>query len=521
MSAISGSVESSIQEIPRISGIKYYLENPTCGKKTSQKIADYLPYTIPDSNSSKLQKTVYFSTKSLKRKLDIDGWFSDRVISNVVKKRGSINCLFVRIVHKVFGTIFEGNEDKFTKINKKIGHLDLLVVLNQPERDMFAVLKSIFLFVYLNDPASYLKKGQIRVNNLCKKIGYLKALKVLSHPGVNEERMLKTFTRIVKQQEMFAIEPKPITHPIHGKVIRSRRTKEKITYGFTLTQDEIYVRIGYLGEGQYKKVRDTLALKAAISVATYTVKDTPTKRFAVKKFIDENILLRNLKSKKVEHIQDPCLFIYKNQGKAIGITGKLTGDIRIIQPDEVGLIYLIFISVLKAVNSLHQLELIHNDIKPANIFFERDYKGRFVRVVLGDFGLCRAITVMEHIRIGTKFYSPPEDKFWDQESGKSTSPQSKDGYGIGISLIELLGHYFPETDEEKCLQNIKDPNDLRKAVLGPLDIAPTKLTKKDLFKKSLLVLATELIHPHEEARSSCQKALMAMEVIGTLYKSEI
>jgi len=512
MSITTLNVYPSIMESdPRISGFKYFLANPDSETQTTDQLASYLPYVIPSSHPMKGQK-VYISTKSLQKKLNIDDWLSDREISQRVNRKKSINFLFIKIVDQLLVRFTDKKDRKQIKaMCKKIGHLDLVVAFSEPKRDIPAMFKHIRMFARMITPMTPLTLRKSRVKKLCENIGFINALKILSIPGVEKKKMLRTFNLIAKDQE------KDLSAPLHGKVQRRPNTKEKLNYGYTLTEKAMYVRFGHLGEGVYKKVRDTFELVNGISFATYMVKATP--KLAVKNFLWENTLLQFFSKKQINNIQEPCLFTYSTlEGKVVGITRKLAGDISSLNIN-VPIIYSIILDVLLGLSELHKAGFVHNDIKPGNIFILKNSKGGFKKALLGDFGFGTTVTQARRFCFGSMLYSPPEYKFWN-DTGKINPYPSRDVYAVGTSIIELLTDYQP-TDPSACFQKINDIKEIKKIVYGYFSKDSKSFSRMDLLKKCMLVVATDLIHPEENQRSTSHEALMRWEMIGDLFKDLI
>lgn len=87
--------------------------------------------------------------------------------------------------------------------------------------------------------------------------------------------------------------------------------------------------------------------------------------------------------------------------------------------------------ILEALVKLHSMKYVHMDLKPANIFLNRNDEP-----VLGDFG--SADKEKQPFRMGGKifYYSAPEFYFQD---GKITVSSAKDMWSFGIILSELAG----------------------------------------------------------------------------------
>ena len=66
-----------------------------------------------------------------------------------------------------------------------------------------------------------------------------------------------------------------------------------------------------------------------------------------------------------------------------------------------------FCSMLQALDCLGVNDIVHRDVKPANILYTRDFENK-VHFQLGDFGLCNRAVSAFTTSIGTPLYSAPE-----------------------------------------------------------------------------------------------------------------
>merc|ERR1712113_1359038 len=82
-----------------------------------------------------------------------------------------------------------------------------------------------------------------------------------------------------------------------------------------------------------------------------------------------------------------------------------------------------------AMETMHTAGLIHNDIKPSNIFCS-PLTGE---TKLGDFGCSRRFSELGDSAGGTLLYTAPEVR-----AGGSPAPSS-DVYSLGVCLVEIHG----------------------------------------------------------------------------------
>lgn len=151
---------------------------------------------------------------------------------------------------------------------------------------------------------------------------------------------------------------------------------------------------------------------------------------------------------------------------------QLLDDQKRLSPD---LTMHIGISMAAALDHAHQNDLVHRDVKPANILVTTDG-----RVLLTDFGIAKGVTATDdgddltspNIMMGTAKYLSPE-----QVRGRKLDGRA-DLYSLGLVLYECLAGRVPflgETDSDTALARLnRDPTDLEKLRptlpygLGPL-----------------------------------------------------
>lgn len=106
------------------------------------------------------------------------------------------------------------------------------------------------------------------------------------------------------------------------------------------------------------------------------------------------------------------------------------------------------LQIAEAIDYAHRNDVIHRDVKPANLLVDRHGT-----VWLTDFGLAKADDQMDLTRtgdvLGTLRYMPPE-------ALKGSFDERGDLYGIGLTLYELLtrGRAFEGTDKQQLIAEV-------------------------------------------------------------------
>ncbi len=131
----------------------------------------------------------------------------------------------------------------------------------------------------------------------------------------------------------------------------------------------------------------------------------------------------------------------------------------------------LILNILSGLNSLHQLGLLHGDIKPANILVTDN------RAVLADFGNTGSPLYIS-LRLMTKFYAPPDEE----------TTLSADIYALGIIILEMWKPFrsyrvpFKNYELRLRIKLSPLPIELKRIVLLCVDILPkNRPMAKDIY----------------------------------------
>lgn len=111
--------------------------------------------------------------------------------------------------------------------------------------------------------------------------------------------------------------------------------------------------------------------------------------------------------------------------------------------------------IAKALARAHELDVVHRDVKPDNIFLLRGYEGDFVKLL--DFGLAQMKGELRVTATGTVF-GTPEYIAPEQARGAPLGPPA-DLYSAGCVLFEMLTGQLPFTGStpDLILKHLREP----------------------------------------------------------------
>ena len=148
-------------------------------------------------------------------------------------------------------------------------------------------------------------------------------------------------------------------------------------------------------------------------------------------------------------------------------------------------IWRVFIQLVKGLKSLHDLSILHRDIKSSNIFLFSDGTAK-----LGDLNVCKILSndVLGHTQAGTPSYAAPE--VWMEKPYGLKS----DIWSLGCVLYEIISLHCPFRGE-----NIVEL--YNKILVGEFSRIPNK------FSDELNWIIEHMIHSDVNKRLSCDEIL--------------
>ena len=170
-------------------------------------------------------------------------------------------------------------------------------------------------------------------------------------------------------------------------------------------------------------------------------------------FLDEARMLASVESPYIVHVRDffrehGTAYIVMNyvEGVTIPTAMRQSGG-RIEASRMTGLV----LPLIEQLDDLHEMNIIHRDIKPDNVMIVRDRRGE--HLVLLDFGAARSFVSgnisKTFTAVVTPGFAPPE-----QYSQRSKQGAYTDVYGLCATLYYAITGAIPPTATERSIENV-------------------------------------------------------------------
>ncbi|MCC7430029.1 serine/threonine-protein kinase PknK, partial [bacterium] len=238
---------------------------------------------------------------------------------------------------------------------------------------------------------------------------------------------------------------------------------------------KIISELGFGGMGTVYKVSDSLNENNF-----YALKMLREGNFGVNRFKREFSRIAKLRHENIVQVYDFGSFNEQNTDKYFFVMELLEGKaLKEIEISDLTQVYKIITKICLALSYVHSRQIIHCDLKPANIFVTNSNE-----IKLMDFGLAESFDFENKGKIsGTIAYIPPE-----RIKGLSLDQRS-DLYSLGVIFYELLTNKnpfdtssvfgllrqqlntFPQTPK---IFNKNIPDKVEKIVLKLLEKEPSK-----------------------------------------------
>ena len=246
-----------------------------------------------------------------------------------------------------------------------------------------------------------------------------------------------------------------------------------------------------LGDGSYSTV---YKVKRKIDEQIYALKKVKLMNLSEKEKLNSLNEVRILASIKSNFVISYKEAFFDEKDNTLGIIMEFAdnGDLyqkiieykkkkMYIEEDE---IWRIFIQIIKGLKSLHDLKILHRDIKSANVFLFKDGSAK-----LGDLNVSKvAKKGLGYTQTGTPYYASPE--VWKDLAYDSKS----DIWSLGCVLYEMITLYPPFR-----AQNME--NLFKKVIKGEISRIPDK------YSFDLFAIIKLLIQVNPEKRPSCGEIL--------------
>lgn len=307
--------------------------------------------------------------------------------------------------------------------------------------------------------------------------------------------------------------------------------KKTTRYSYMIKDNEIYIPYLPIGKGSFKRAFKALELTSLQKWARHAIYDVGSMK--AKQILNAEMEALE-KVDGIPHTTPPyktTMEVKKSWDvtKMIAIQTLMAGNGTQFRIDTPAIsILLVATHAAEALAGMHQIALIHSDVKPDNILFRGNIRtGKDVEGFLHDFGI---LTRPGKHRGGTRFFLSPEitkaTLKQDSKLKDKSTTQKIDSFSFGISLMQMLtGNYVPELKDIHGFTGKTVYSDFNQVELNQLfNDQRILISKNELLKDrdkeiklAMLNIAQELCLVDVESRKTCK---WAFGKLSTLLKAE-
>lgn len=172
----------------------------------------------------------------------------------------------------------------------------------------------------------------------------------------------------------------------------------------------------------------------------------------------------------------------------------------------VGTTIKIVVQVLGALEYAHSRQVIHRDVKPANILIEKESK----RPLISDFGTARFVRGKDregHVIIGTPLFMAPEQITTPEVDGRA------DIYAVGVMLFQMLTPALPLKPYASAIELLEHKRISRMGIF----LKKASQVNETLNEAMDRILAKSLAYDPDKRFASCRAFANALKAYFQMY----
>jgi serine/threonine protein kinase len=250
---------------------------------------------------------------------------------------------------------------------------------------------------------------------------------------------------------METIEKRGLYYVVKAITVRRSLAEKVENFRFFFTSSgKIYLYLHELGRGDFK-ITSHVVLIGTLNVAHFAKDRYKLRAFSLSKpkislkFLENeiriNLYMKKAKKEKRDlsnvNVINSIHFVNKNQ---VGTLSEVCdGNVDTLLNNRIlneKIRLFIIRQMAKAVGQLHQIDIVHRDIKIDNFLYQKDRQGRIKKIKITDFGISSQITKDKRSTIET-FYIPNADPKWSDPDVDDPFSKASDIYQLGIAICQV------------------------------------------------------------------------------------